>query len=113
MELVLTFALIYSVIFSVIGYNMGKRKTIGSTSGALLGFFLGLIGVLIVACYPSDFESEMSNLEYDTQIAQSYSKLNEASSSPDDLIKWFDLKEKGAITEEEFETQKKKLLKNQ
>ncbi len=111
MEFVLTFALIYSVIFSVIGYNMGKRKTIGSTGGALLGFFLGLIGVLIVACYPNDFENEMSDLEYDAQIAKSYSNINEPVSSPDDLIKWFELKEKGAITEEEFEVQKKKLLK--
>ncbi len=31
--------------------------------------------------------------------------------NPDELLKWFDLKEKGVITEEEFEEHKKRILK--
>ncbi len=31
--------------------------------------------------------------------------------NPDELLKWFDLKEKGVITEEEFEQHKKRILK--
>ena len=31
--------------------------------------------------------------------------------NPDELLKWYDLKEKGVITEEEFEVHKKRILK--
>ncbi|MCW3123429.1 MAG: hypothetical protein JWQ38_2921 [Flavipsychrobacter sp.] len=54
-------------------------------------------GILIYLIMPSDNDSSNKN--------------NPSISTSDELLKLYELKEKGAINEQEYETQKKRLLK--
>ncbi len=105
--------LIVWILFGVGGYHMGKEKTIGPEGGAALGLILGLLGIIIILCLPA--RKDVYNKDaYDQEIQRSYEKMNEpavkTTASADELQKWYDLKEKGAITEEEFQQKKRELL---
>lgn len=93
------------VICAVAGYHFGNQRTIGGGAGLLLGLFLGIIGLVIVLVSPR------SDTEYDMEIQRSYDNIEEEKkTAADQLMKWHELKEKGAITNEEFEEKKKQLL---
>lgn len=97
------------ILCGIGGYHMGKNKKMGSGTGLLLGLLLGLIGLIIIA-----FSADEDNFEdHDYIIAQSYQKSEEVTHlhAADELQKWHDLKEKGAISAEEFEVRKNNILK--
>lgn len=71
------------IIFGLIGYAIGKNKEVGSGIGLLLGFMFSLLGIVVLLCLK-----------------------NKRDAYDDQLLKWNDLKDKGAITEEEFERMK-------
>jgi len=82
--------LIFGIIFGIICANIGSNRQIGSTAGFFLGFFLGFIGLIIVLCSarkPISFESV-----------------------PDQVRKYKELLDSGAITEAEYNLQKSRLL---
>ncbi|OKS89059.1 SHOCT domain-containing protein [Mucilaginibacter polytrichastri] len=83
------------LLFALWGYNAGKERNIGSTTGLLLGLFLGFIGVIIVYC--------SRKIIYEQPFY-----TNE--STADQLKKYKDLLDSGAITESEYNIQKGKLL---
>jgi uncharacterized membrane protein len=87
----------FYVIFPVWGYKEGSKRTIGATLGLLLGVFLGFIGVIIVYCTPKVKEQPFYDFQAESRKA-------------DDLQKYKDLLDSGAITEEEYQTQKAKIL---
>ena len=77
---------------------LGKQK--GQYNCFWYGFLLGVIGVIIVLCL-KDKSSEIPQKE-ETNIQN--------SNKYDDIAKLQQLKDKGAITEAEFEREKSKLL---
>lgn len=90
----LVFFIIGSIVFPIIGYNMARKRTIGPIKGAVLGFFLGFAGLLIILLYPTIIEEQMHYF-----------------SAADELEKFKKLLDEGAITQQEYDTQKAQLLK--
>jgi hypothetical protein len=98
---------------------IGSAKTIGFGGAFLLSLFLSpLLGFIIVLFYPSK-ESQQRSLEQQqmqTQILQSMAASQSSATSThqhsiaDEIQKLKSLHDAGAITEQEFETQKQKLL---
>lgn len=80
-----------------IGYSMGSKRTIGGLGGLLLGFFLSYLGIVILAFIPRNPEMNFYN-------------FNTPSSSADELKKYKDLLDSGAISEQEYQAQKAKIL---
>ncbi|MFI5163227.1 MAG: SHOCT domain-containing protein [Sphingobacteriales bacterium] len=89
--------LFYLVICLVWGYVEGSKRTIGSTAGVLLGLFLGIIGIIIIYCSSKVNKLQIDNLPF--------------MSNADELNKYKQLLDSGAITETEYNIQKEKLLK--
>jgi hypothetical protein len=84
------------VLFPVWGYNAGSKRTIGPVGGLLLGFFLGIIGIIIVYCTSTVTQPPFYNFPN--------------QSSADELKKYKQLLDSGAITEAEYNAQKAKIL---
>ncbi len=101
------------ILCAFLGMAMGKERNIGAAGGFVLGLLLGFIGLIIVAFSPK-ITSSFEDLQQDYLIADSYKKIQEEqiakSTAADELKKWHDLKQSGAISEEEFEEKKKKIL---
>ena len=72
------------------GININK----GYDGGFAWGFFLGVIGIIVVACRPEKNSGTNS------------AKITEA----DEIKKYKELLDSGAITQEEFDAKKKQLL---
>jgi hypothetical protein len=86
------------IAFSAWGYRAGAKRTIGAVPGLLLGFLLSFIGIIIIYCFP---------------LQQSEPFQPQAYSSPaDELKKYKDLLDSGAINEYEYNIQKARILKN-
>jgi hypothetical protein len=84
-------------VFGVVGAIIGYYKTIGPFPGFVLAFFLNIIGVIILVCLrPKTIQLPLATNE----------------SIPDQLKKYKDLFDSGAITEDEYNVQKGRLLKN-
>lgn len=79
-----------SIIFGIVCKRIGTEK--GLDYGYIVGWFLGIIGLIIMLIISGEKEDNISVNKYDN------------------LKKIQELKEKGIITEEEFEKEKDKLL---
>lgn len=95
-HIIILFVVVGPVVGAIWGYSAGSTRTIGSTGGLLLGLFLGFLGVLIVYCTGK------------IQPAQLYHLQNQ--SKADELKKYKQLLDSGAITETEYNVQKAKIL---
>jgi len=82
--------------FAAWGYNAGAKRTVGSTGGLLLGLFLGIIGVLIVYCTRRIEDQQFYNFP--------------PMSAADELQKYKQLLDSGAITEAEYNYKKAQVL---
>lgn len=101
LEFLIIWILIWSLFWGFICSAVGKAKNI---EGFLWGFFFGFVGLIIVASLPA---KEYKTTESYIKKEESQNKFNKY----DALEKLSTLKEKGAITKEEFEKEKQKLLK--
>lgn len=81
-----------SIIFGRITESMNKEK--GYDTGFAWGFWLWVIGIIVVACRP-----ERNN-------GNNTMKITEA----DEIAKYKELLDSGAITQEEYEVKKKQIL---
>ncbi|WPU99437.1 SHOCT domain-containing protein [Mucilaginibacter sp. cycad4] len=86
----------YAILFPVWGYNAGSKRTIGAVPGLFLGLFLNFIGIIIVYCSP-----RIQNKGFYDFPKQS---------SADELQKFKQLFDSGAITESEYNAQKNRIL---
>lgn len=82
------------IIFGPICATLGRNREVGATAGFFWGLFMGAIGLIIVLC-----SNKLTNEVY-TQY----------ESIPDQLKKYKDLLDSGAINEVEYNIQKGKLL---
>jgi len=87
--------LIMLTAFTSWGYQAGKKRTIGAIGGLLLGFFLSFVGIIIVYCTKRIPVSNFGSL-----------------SAADELKKYKELLDDGAITESEYNIQKERILNN-
>lgn len=87
--------LLHGGIFGAICAAIASDRTIGGTAGFFLGFFLGLIGLIIVLC---------SSRKLD------FIPFPPSRSAADELKKYKELLDSGAITEDEYNFQKSRLL---
>jgi hypothetical protein len=84
------------LIPAIWGYNAGSARTIGSVGGLLLGLFFSILGVIIVYCTRRIDEKPF------------YGFPNQ--SPADELQKYKQLLDSGAITENEYNVQKGRIL---
>ncbi len=100
------------------GY-VGSDRKIGFWGGFLISILLSpLIGFIVVALSKVRYEEEYEEEILQTQIQQqkALEKISEQTASvnqisiSDEILKLKDLQERGILTEEEFEAQKRKLL---
>jgi len=94
---IIVISLVFGIyaIFPVWGYIAGSERSIGGAGSLLLGLFFSLLGIIIVYC--------TRRIDY---------PLNPFSmrSTADELAKYKQLLDSGAITEAEYQLQKAKLL---
>lgn len=107
------FYLLLSLLCAFGGYSLGKERQIGETAGLLIGLFFGVIGIIIILFLPK-LPSEEKAESFRSPIV-SYERVaeekNKNYNTADELIKWHELKEKGVISEEEFEVKKRELMR--
>jgi hypothetical protein len=84
------------ILFPVWGYIEGKKRSVGPVGGLLLGAILGIIGIIIVYCTP----------RVDQQALHGFQPLSKA----EELQQYKQLFDSCAITEDEYETQKARIL---
>lgn len=84
------------MIPAVWGYIEGTKRTIGGGVGLILGLFLSFLGVIIVYCTKRTDTTPSNKFVY--------------PSSADELHKYKKLLESGAITQQEYDLHKAKLL---
>ncbi len=89
MVIIFTYILV-GTLFGLIAGSINEGKGCSYWTGFWCGFLLGLIGIVIV-CVQSD-----------------KTKIN--VNGAEEIEKYYDLKEKGMITNEEFEESKRKIL---
>lgn len=92
-----------ALVCGLITYAIGKSKNI---NGWAWGFFLGIIGIIVVALME---KREIINTEYNNiNDARIYSNLKY-----EQLEKLSKLKESNALTDEEFNAEKNKILQEE
>lgn len=91
---ILAIIVIYSLIFAYTTKYIGIKKNI--YSGYAWGYFLGIIGFIIVCVLPSEKNTKQKN--------------NDKISNADEIKKYKELLDSGAITQEEYEKKKRQLL---
>jgi hypothetical protein len=84
------------LLFPIWGYIEGKKRTVGPIVGLLLGAVLGLIGIIIIYCTARVDQQPFHNFQ--------------SPSKADELQKYKQLLDSGAITETEYEAQKARIL---
>ncbi len=94
--------LVWCLIILLQGFFLGAitdsiAKKKGYKSGFAWGFFLSFIGLIIVACYP-DLNAQNKMLQAPEHT------------SADELMKYKELLDQGAITQREFDAKKRQLL---
>ena len=75
--------------------NKASAKGYSNVAGVLLGLFLNIIGIIIVLLLPDKNEE---------------ASLRKSAQAPDQLIKYKQLLDANAITQEEFDRKKDELL---
>ena len=85
------------VIPAIWGYRVGAKRSIGALVGLLLGFFLSYIGIIIIYLMPL---SKQPGFNFPSNTAA------------DELKKYKQLLDSGAITEQEYNQQKARILGN-
>jgi len=93
-DMFIIFIFFSCIPLAIWGYRAGDKRKIGSTWGMLLGLFLNFIGIMIVYC-SHDAEKPLS---FKVELMA------------DQLKKFKDLLDSGAITETEYNIQKAKIL---
>ena len=97
-NLLSTDILIIGCIFGIAGAIIGSYRKIGALGGFLVTFFLNIIGIIILVC----LSPKSAQLPFVTN-----------ESTPDQLKKYKDLLDSGAITEAEYNLQKATLLRQE
>lgn len=95
--IILGIILFFYLIFPIWGYMAGKKRTAGPILGLLLGVFLNIVGIIIIYCTPKVNEQPFYDFQAESRKA-------------DELQKFKQLLDSGAITEEEYQTQKARIL---
>jgi len=88
MELIL---ILLAFLFGLAGWSVGRTRIIGGFGGALVGFFFTILGVIIIYLLPRKAPIRIEPVT-------------------DEIKKYKELLDMGAITEDEYKTQKAKLL---
>lgn len=93
------------IVRPIMGFiSMSIASNRGMEGGFGWGFFLGIIGIIVVAIRPNDNkQSTRENTKYSAQ--KSNQKVY------DDLNKLKELREQGAITENEYEKMRQDLVR--
>ena len=91
---------ISTVVFGSVSKRVAQAK--GITGGYCIGWFLSVIGLLVIIAMPEE-NKKIINEENQQSSNNQYDKY-------DRIAKIQGLKESGALTEEEFNEEKKKIL---
>jgi len=92
------------VVDAVLAYFSGEiasKKGYNFANYALLGFFLPIVGLIVAAALP---DKNMQSATIST------SAKNDAESAADTLLKYKQLLDSGAITQEEYDTMKSRVM---
>jgi len=89
-------------LFGFWGYYVGKDRSVGPIGGALLGIFLHFIGIIIVYASSKKVTFEYQDCHYRSPVP--------TDSVADEIQKLKNLLDNDAITQEEFNSQKARIL---
>lgn len=116
---IIIFSIIYAVIGSIIGYisftilnEKGYSEKNGEKNyGFVLGFFLSLIGLIICICKPSLIKKE-EQPKIDAKPIQTTTTISNEDKRIEQLKQYKELLDSGAITQEEYDEAKGRILGN-
>jgi uncharacterized membrane protein len=100
--ILILFAFAIVVLPVYLGYVAGSQRTIGGPVGLLLGLCFSYIGLIIVYLFPLNLQPKF----YD------FSNRQPTPSGADEIMKYKQLLDSGAITEQEYNAQKARILNN-
>ncbi len=90
------FYLLVIFLFAIWGFIAGSKRSVGKVGGLVLGLFLNIVGIIII---------------YLTKKIDKNAHINLKSlSAIDELKKYKELLDTGAITEQEYNIQKGRIL---
>lgn len=105
MEYLVIYAIISLILSAVIAENIGKRKEIGFTGTLLLGIFFTPLVALIGALVSAPLDKQHTN-----PVQSSAPTPGNNISMADELQKLASLREKGMLTEQEYQRLKDRII---
>lgn len=105
MEYLVIYAIISLILSAVIAENIGKTKQIGFTGTLLLGIFFTPLVALIGALVSAPLDKQHTNT-----IQSSAPTTGNNISMADELEKLANLREKGMLTEQEYQRLKDRII---
>ncbi len=96
------------LVLSLIPANIANKKGYGFAGFFLLGFFFFLIGLIVALCL--DDKNIQANQMQNAIYSMNSANMRYVPNSSDELIKYNTLFQQGAITKEEYDILKDKII---
>jgi hypothetical protein len=113
METFLALAVIFAVVFGMFSAVIGSSRGIDGVTCFFMGLFFGPFGLLFAAIVPAPIAPPTPIATTDAEVEPAIDEMPQTKSNdiPEALGKLANLRDRGALTEEEFATAKASLLK--
>lgn len=106
----IVFGLVFHIVFATIPANIAKNKGYGFAGFFILGLFGFFLIALIIALCLSDKNQQMNEFKTTLYSANNAPNQKEPPMQSEQIGAYYSLLQQGAISQEEFDAMKKKIL---